>query len=383
MTAVPGDTDALIDRLAGRLAVSGALTQPHWHQALRAVPRHLFVPAVAWAEDVLLDRKTGEALWLEAVYSDIPLVTQIDDGTAGLGTGQGLYSSSCSAPSAVTDFLERLDPQPGDRVLEIGTGTGWTAGLLSWRVGPENVTSIEVDGEVAGQAAANLKAAGYAPSLVTADGADGWPEGAPYDRVHGTCAVRQVPYAWAGQCRPGSVIVTPVQTPYGDGHLVKLAVLRDGTAAGHFECGASYMMMRSQRWPGDPPAAWIEHGTDDDTVSVTPVNPRVLAAAPAGACLAISGWAPGIIARPGDGALWLLDATGPGGSWACASYDHSGGGFEVQQCGARRLWDEAVNAYFTWLELGRPGRDRFGLTVTSGGQRLWLDHPGNPIEPAQ
>lgn len=381
MTAVPGDLDARISHLAGRLAATGSLTQPHWRHALYAVPRHLFVPAVAWAGDIPLDRSADPGRWLDAVYSDVPLVTQIDDGAADVRGGAGLYTSSCSAPGAVTDFLERLDPQPGDRVLEIGTGTGWTAALLSWRAGQDNVTTIEVDAGVAAQAAANLKAAGYSPRLVTGDGAAGWPDGAPYDRVHGTCAVARVPYEWVRQCRPGGVIVTPYQPPSGDGHLVKLTVLRDGTAAGHFECGASYMMMRSQRWPAADAAAWAEQGPDGDEKSATSVNPRVIAAAPPGACLAISAWAPGIISSPGDGALWLLDATGPGSSWACASYEAAAGRFEVQQCGPRHLWDETENAYFWWLELGSPSRDRFGLTVTPGGQQLWLDHRGNPMAP--
>lgn len=189
----------------------------------------------------------------------------------------------------------------------------------------------------------------------------------------------RVPCEWIRQCRPGGVIVVPYQPPSGDGHLVRLTVLRDGTATGHFECGASYMMMRSQRWPSGDATIWVEQGADSDAMSVTNVNPRVIATAPHDALLAISAWAPGIIARPGDCSLWLLDVAGPGGSWACASYDATFSGFQVQQCGQRRLWDETVNAYFRWLELGSPSRDRFGLTVTPDGEQLWLDHPRNPI----
>lgn len=163
VTVTLWDLDARITRLAGRLAATGTLSQPHWRHAIHAVPGHLFVPAVAWAGEIPLDRATDPGGWLDAVYSDVPLVTQIDDGAADVRGGNGLYSSSCSAPGAVTDFLERLDPQPGDRVLEIGTGTGWTAALLSWRVGQENVTSIEIDPAIAARAAANLKASGYAP----------------------------------------------------------------------------------------------------------------------------------------------------------------------------------------------------------------------------
>ena len=68
----------------------------------------------------------------------------------------------------------------------------------------------------------------------------------------------------------------------------------------------------------------------------------------------------------------------PGGSWASASYNDTGAGFEIRQHG-RCLWDQVENAYFRWLESGSPGRDRYGLTVTPEGQHLWLDHPRNVI----
>jgi hypothetical protein len=65
----------------------------------------------------------------DAVYSDASLNTQIDDGTGDLTKGEGLASSSCSAPGVVWVFLEELRLEDHIRVLEIGTGTGWTAGL--------------------------------------------------------------------------------------------------------------------------------------------------------------------------------------------------------------------------------------------------------------
>lgn len=379
MTTAADDLAARIDRLADHLAATGALTKPHWREALHAVPRHLFAPDVAWADDGPVDRAANPGQWLDAVYGDVPLVTQLDDGRTDVRGGDGLYSSSCSAPGAVIDTLERLDPRPGDRVLEIGTGTGWTAGLLSRRAGQENVTSIEIDPALAAQATASLKVAGYAPHVITGDGAAGWPDGGPYDRVHVTCAVARIPYGWVEQCRPGAVIVAPYQPPFGDGHLAKLAVLRSGSASGHFECGISYMMIRAQRWPAADAGAWVEHGPDDDTKSVARIDPRAIASAPAGACLVVSAYAPGIIRMAADDALWLLDAAGPGSSWTCASYEQSPGGFEVQHVGPRRLWDEVAGAYCRWVDMGRPSRDRFGLTITRGDQRLWLDEPANII----
>ena len=376
------DVGQHIDRLADQLAATGALTRPHWRAALHAVPRHLFVPRAAWANDAVVDRATSPQGWLDVVYSDVPLVTQLDEGGTDVRSGEGLYTSSCSAPGAVIDTLERLSPEPGDRVLEIGTGTGWTAALLEWRAGRGTVTSVEIDPALLAQAAVSLEAAGYAPHLVNGDGAAGWPDGAPYDRVHSTCAVARVPFEWVEQCRPGGVLVTPYQPPFSDGHLVRLTVGRDGTAAGHCECGMNYMMMRSQRWPAADARAWVEHGPAQDTKSVTATDPRLIGAAPAGASLAISAYAPGVMRVVGDDAVWLLDALGPGSSWACANYDRGTAGFEVQQCGPRRLWDETETSFFRWLALGSPGRDRFGLTVARGRQQLWLDDPGNVLSPS-
>lgn len=120
------------------------------------------------------------------------------------------------------------------RVLEVGTGTGWTAALLSHLVGEENVTSIEVDVAVAEQAAKNVSAAGFQPNLVVGDGAIGFSDRAPYDRVHVTCGVHTMPYTWVAQCRPGAVIVAPFSTECGADVAVCLSVGEDGTAEGRF-----------------------------------------------------------------------------------------------------------------------------------------------------
>ena len=84
------------------------------------------------------------------------------------------------------------------------------------------MTSIEVDPGIAAQAAATLTTVRHAPRLITGDGADGYPPGAPYDRVHSTCAVAQIPHAWIEQTRPGGLIVTPWQPAPGCGWIASL-----------------------------------------------------------------------------------------------------------------------------------------------------------------
>lgn len=135
-----------------------------------------------------------------------------------------------------------------DEVLEIGTGTGWTAGLLASRLGDESVTSMEIDQVLLATATEHLKQAGLFPRLVLGDGAKGRREGAPYDRVHVTCGVREVPYAWVEQTRRGGAIVFPWMPRWAGGHLVKLIAVGDGTAVGGFHSGVDFMLLRSQRW---------------------------------------------------------------------------------------------------------------------------------------
>ncbi|MFF5261861.1 methyltransferase domain-containing protein [Actinomadura viridis] len=362
-----------VDALADGLAAGGELTDPAWRAALHAVPRHLFVPPVAWADPsdepgYAIDRERDRSAWCDAAYSDRPIITQLDDGTSDVRGGKGRYSSSLSAPGAVVEFLELLDPYEGDRVLEIGTGSGWTAGLLSHRLGDGNVTSVEIDPEVHERAARNLKEAGRAPRLVLGDGTEGWAEGAPYDRVHVTAGVRDVPYAWVEQTRPGGVIVLPWMPGYEPGHKVRLTVGADGTASGRIAGGARYMMLRAQR----PPAASGPGGGGDVREREATVDPRRILRAGYGLDVALAASLPDVSAVVADGdpaRVWL---------WAAGAGAQTVGS-RVRQFGDRDLWDEVEAAFFRWLKWGEPERGRFGLTVTSQGQHVWLDDPGRPV----
>ncbi|SEF73469.1 protein-L-isoaspartate(D-aspartate) O-methyltransferase [Nonomuraea solani] len=173
-------------------------------QALRKAPRHWFVPSVGLALDdhggaVPIDREADPPAWWDAVYSGKPIATP-------LRQGRGMaYTCVNPAPSAVVDLLELLDPRPGQRVLEVGTGSGWITALLCRLTGESgNVTSVEEDAGVAAVAGRNLAAAGVRPHLVVGDCVRGCPERGPYDRV---LALSTVPNAWAAQARPGAVIV--------------------------------------------------------------------------------------------------------------------------------------------------------------------------------
>ncbi|GAA4053982.1 hypothetical protein [Actinomadura miaoliensis] len=76
------------------------------------------------AERYPIDRDTDPGTWWAAVYDDVSIVTQYDDGAGRVADGRGIPTSSPSAPGVVTAFLELLDVHAGHRVLDVGTGTG-------------------------------------------------------------------------------------------------------------------------------------------------------------------------------------------------------------------------------------------------------------------
>ncbi|WP_347256640.1 methyltransferase domain-containing protein [Actinomadura sp. RB99] len=367
--------------LVRRLRESGDLRSPGWERAMHAAPRHLFVPDRAWCTPdgggapFAIDRSADPERWREAAYADAAIVTQVDDGAGDPASGKGAWTSSLSAPGAVVSFLELLAPRDHDRVLEIGTGTGWTAALLSSRLGARRVTSVEVDERVAERAAANLREAGFAPDLVVGDGEKGVPARAPFDRVHVTCGVTVLPPSWIEQTRPGGVLLFPWMPSFGDGHKARLTVTGDGRAVGGFHGSADYMMLRSQRSPG------FGDLDRDGEESRTRLAPRTVAGDSSGADVAIAGMLPDVLGderivreRP---SLVLVDEAGT--SWARCSYRVGADDFPVVQGGERRLWDEVEAAYLRWVGWGSPGRDRFGLVAGPEGQRVWFDRPSNVI----
>ncbi|GAA3203986.1 protein-L-isoaspartate(D-aspartate) O-methyltransferase [Nonomuraea helvata] len=357
--------------MVNALASNGELTDEAWRAALLAVPRHLFVPAVAWAapDDApgyLIDRASNPDAWLKAAYADHAIITQFDDGATEISKGPGRYTSSLSAPGVVLDFLELLGADTNDRVLEIGTGPGWTAGLLTHRIGEGCVTSVEIDEEVFSTAVGNLREAGHRPHLVRGDGGRGWVRGAPYDRVHVTCGVFEVPYEWVRQTRCGGVIVLPWMPRYEPGYQLRLSVGPHGTASGNFTGYAGYMLLRSQR---AAPPPFFEA---DFRSRSTEIDPVTVFRAGYGADVAIAGMLPDIAAsvdRENGFQVWL---------WAGDSKAYVSG-LEVWQAGSRNLWDEVERAFSQWTEWQRPELGRFGMRVTPSGQYVWLDSPDNPV----
>jgi protein-L-isoaspartate(D-aspartate) O-methyltransferase len=127
-----------------------------------------------------------------------------EDGPLPIGHGQTI-----SQPYIVAFMTERLEPKPTDRVLEIGTGSGYQAAVLSGLVA--EVFSIEIVGDLAQRAGADLRRLGYTNVCVRAgDGYKGWPEAAPFDAIIVTCAPEKVPQPLVEQLKDGGRMIIPV-----------------------------------------------------------------------------------------------------------------------------------------------------------------------------
>jgi protein-L-isoaspartate(D-aspartate) O-methyltransferase len=181
------DAERLRNALVDQLRAEGHARTTAVETALRTVPRHVFVPDAS----------------LEDAYADAPVHIKYDtDGT----------SISCaSQPSIVALMLDQLDVQPGQRVLELGAGTGYNAGLLAHLVGENgHVTTLDVDDDLVDGARTHLTAAGITNvEAVTRDGALGYAQGAPYDRIIATVGAHGVPHAWLRQLAPGGRLLVP------------------------------------------------------------------------------------------------------------------------------------------------------------------------------
>jgi protein-L-isoaspartate(D-aspartate) O-methyltransferase len=213
-------------------------------RTLPTVDRRLFVPDVVYVlrdgEFVPVDRDQDPDGWEKVVADPGPVVTQLGD----YGVGFGMPTSSASGLEIVGLMIEALNVEPGMRVLEIGTGTGFNAACLA-ALGAR-VVSVEIDPDLADHARAALHGAGFADVVVvTGDGELGAPELAPFDRVICTAAAHTVPYAWVRQTRDAGIIVTPYT---GEGCKYGTLVLhvKDGKATGGIEGDAAFMPLRGQ-----------------------------------------------------------------------------------------------------------------------------------------
>lgn len=179
---IAGDSDearGMRLRLVAKLSREGYVRSERVTDAMRRVPRHLFVPGAS----------------LEAAYANMPVP---------IGDGQTI-----SQPAVVGTMTQALELGGGERVLEIGTGSGYQAAVLA--VLSARVFTIEIVPRLGDTARERLARLGYANVEVrVGDGYRGWPEQAPFDRILLTAAPPEVPQALVDQLAEGGILVAPV-----------------------------------------------------------------------------------------------------------------------------------------------------------------------------
>ncbi|HET8658774.1 MAG TPA: methyltransferase, FxLD system [Micromonosporaceae bacterium] len=216
------DPTALRHDLVEEVLVQTAIADARVTEALRTVPRHVFLPQLP----------------LESVYRNEAIVTKRDR--------DGLPTSSSSQPSIMAIMLDQLALAPGQRVIEVGAGTGYNAALMAHIVGPAGeVVTVDIDHDVVARAQAGLAAAGFPEvRVVCADGSGGFAPRAPYHRMIATVGVWDLAPAWLDQLLPDGRLVVPLDLR---GAQVSVAFER-APGAGHWvsrsvaACG--FMRMR-------------------------------------------------------------------------------------------------------------------------------------------
>jgi len=176
--------------------------------------RGIIDPAVLRAMDEVPRERFVEAAFADSAYADQALP---------ITCGQTI-----SQPFVVAYMTEQLAVMPHHRVLEVGTGSGYQAAVLS-RLAHE-VVSIERYRTLADQARERLKSLGYDNvEVVTGDGFSGVPERAPYDRIMITAAAETLPQALLDQLADDGIMILPLGSRGGSQHIVKLTKSQTGT----------------------------------------------------------------------------------------------------------------------------------------------------------
>ncbi|MEV7755624.1 protein-L-isoaspartate(D-aspartate) O-methyltransferase [Streptomyces griseofuscus] len=341
---------------AAALAAQATHPLSPWWAPATDVPRHVLVPRwftpgpLGWtAVDGPADKET----WAAAAYADTTLVTRVGpvhvDQAAPGQTVTGLPTSSSTLPSMVVSMLEHGRLAPGLRLLDVATGSGYSAALACHRLGDEMVTTLDVDAYLSEAAAERLERIGYHPDVVTADATAELP--GVFDRIVSMVSVPRIPVSWLRGLSPQGRLVTTIA---GTGLIVTADKTPDGGATGRIEWDrASFMAARSS---ADYPPRLDElfaASTEDGEVALSPFPVLdVMQAWELWSMLSLT--APGIEHRTGTddhgGRLaWMLH---PDGSWAWARTAPGERTATVHQGGPRRLYDLLDEIRWRWLEHG-------------------------------
>jgi protein-L-isoaspartate(D-aspartate) O-methyltransferase len=230
-----GDIAARIDALIQDLKRKNCLSSDRVESALRAVHRHQFLPDVS----------------LEEAYSDRAIVTK---------QVAGKWVSSSSQPSMMAIMLEQLGLEPGQKVLEIGAGTGYNAALMAYLVGDTGqVITIDIAPDIVQQARRNLATAGVeGVQVICEDGGYGCAPAAPFDRIILTVGSKDISPYWWEQLKMGGRLILPIQI--GSGQKSIAFERREDRLASLSIVDCGFMML--QGFFAEPPASQVELGPE-------------------------------------------------------------------------------------------------------------------------
>lgn len=375
----PPGTAALNEAMLAGLRIASPGLATAVIDAMRRVPRHRFVPngyflqvsgSMPTAYQPVLPWEDEKA-WLTGCYADQALVTQVANTVAPEEVrGQILRepTSSVSEPGLVAFVLDQADTAPGLRVLEIGAGAGWNAALLCELVGEDDVFTVEIDPSIAAQARTNLYSSEHYPTVVIGDGREGYPEGAPYDRLIATCGVAGIYPQWLAQLKPGGIILAGLRGRMLSAGLARLQMLDDGTAEGRFISGGNYMPARQEVPPRHLMLPDLEGGTERRS--------------PVGAA-----------ALSDNAALVLADSVAPTFQWTKVSVDgkppsdtyidqdsgsfvvvtdHPDGTATIREGGPDLMWGRVEEVVTAWRAAGQPPIETFSVRATREGHHITL-----------
>lgn len=352
-------------------------------EAVATVPREAFLhPGVFLADEIgqwvpTTQEKVGSEAWTEIAYRNDSLVTQLDGHlTVSDVTVPQWGSPTCSStiPGVVTAMIDDLDLDEKDatgRVLELGTGTGYSTALLTTILGKHRVTSVEVDPDLAARARHALESVGLHPTTIAGDGLVGHPEGGPYDRAIATFAVRDIPHTWVDQVRPGGIIVATVGVwAYGTA-LARLTVDANGTATGQLVRTSSFMPARAQATQYRDDLLTLAEHADSEREST--LDPAVL-----------DQWMPALLTQLAHPDVHLTmvtfddDARDPvtyvvsESTLSFAEISPTATGWRVRQGGPTAIWDNVESTLTAWQDAGSPGIESVHVRVDQRGSTYWI-----------
>ena len=250
-----------IEAFVEELRQKGAFIAPRLEDAVRGVPRHFFIEQYYDKGNLVrFDPEHGTDEQFGLVYSD-----------SGLTIRKPPTHSAASQPCLVMWMLADLDIQSGDKALEIGTGSGWNAGLMAFLVGDGDlVYSMDAQPDLIDQAGTHLRSAGIeGVNLRAGDGGHGWPEAAPFDRIVATVGCPDILPAWREQLAEEGVLLVPLKTSGIGDPLIRLRK-RDGRMIGGFSRWSWFGALQGDYWTGaedileEPFEPWLDSLLQED-----------------------------------------------------------------------------------------------------------------------